>query len=60
MSLSQSNPLVATIPSSITIPAGATYLEFTVQTRRVSRTLATLVTATRGTTSVSAILTATR
>lgn len=60
VSLSQSNPLVATIPASVTVPAGATFIEFTVQTRRVSRTLATLVTATRGTTSVSAILTATR
>lgn len=60
VTLSQTNSLVAIIPPSVTIPAGATFIEFTVQTRRVSRTLATLVTATRGATSVSAVLTATR
>lgn len=60
VTLSQTNSLVAVIPSSVTVPAGATFIEFTVQTRRVSRTLATLVTATRGATSVSAVLTATR
>ncbi len=60
VSLTNSNPLVATIPSFVTIPAGASFLDFTVQTRRVSRTLATFVTATRNTTSETAILTATR
>lgn len=60
INLTNSNPNVATIPASVTINAGQTSAGFTVLTRRVSRTLATQVTATYNGDSRFAILTATR
>jgi hypothetical protein len=50
-------PSIAQIPSSVTIPQGQTSITFTVQTNRVSRTLATTVTATYDGQSVSTLLT---
>jgi hypothetical protein len=60
VNVTSSNPSIATIPSTVTILAGQTSRAVTVTTRRVSRTLATLVTATAGGKSGSAILTVTR
>ncbi|MCZ7580994.1 MAG: SBBP repeat-containing protein [Fimbriimonadaceae bacterium] len=60
VTLQSSNPFVAAIPASVTVPAGATSRTVTVVTFRVSRTLGTLVTATYGSSSVFTILTATR
>ncbi|MFY9233481.1 MAG: hypothetical protein WAO58_03380 [Fimbriimonadaceae bacterium] len=39
------NSQIVILPPNVTIPAGQTFLVFTVQTRRVSRTLTTVVTA---------------
>jgi len=58
--LTSSNPLAANVPSSITILAGTTTRTVTVPTRRVSRVLATQVTATYGSSTLFAVLTVTR
>lgn len=54
--LISSDPSLATIPATITIPAGETSRTISVPTRRVSRNLATLVTALYGDSSASTIL----
>ncbi len=61
ITLDSSNPLVANVPTTITVKAGSTSAAFTVITKRVSRALTTTVTATDGAgDQVSATLTATR
>ncbi len=60
VNLSQTNPNVANIPASVTVLAGQTSRTVTVTTKRVSRTLATLVTASYAGDEVTAQLTATR
>jgi hypothetical protein len=58
--MTNSNPLVASIASSYTIQAGTSFRDITIVTNRVSRTLATLVTAQLGGQLGSAVLTTTR
>ncbi|HLK13849.1 MAG TPA: SBBP repeat-containing protein, partial [Fimbriimonadaceae bacterium] len=60
VTLSSSNPLVATLPPSVTILAGKTTYVFTVLTRRVSRPLSTTVTASTNSTQASATFTVVR
>lgn len=60
VALTNSNPRVANIPPSITIPKGKTSYQFTVFCKRVSRALTTTVTASAQGNSVSATLTAVR
>ncbi|MHB8636669.1 MAG: DUF7948 domain-containing protein [Fimbriimonadaceae bacterium] len=60
VTLVSSNPLAATIRPTVTVPAGLKIYAFTVLTRRISRPLSTTVTASSGTTQVSALLTVVR
>ena len=60
VTLSSSNSLAATLPKTITIPAGMKVYAFTIMTRRVSRPLSTTVTATSGTVQASGIFTVVR
>jgi hypothetical protein len=60
ITLTSSNPLVATLRKTITVPAGMKIYAFQVITRRVTRPLSTTVTASSGTTQVSASLTVVR
>ena len=60
VSMTTSDPTLANIPPTVTIPAGATFRSVTITTRRVSRTLATLVSATYGGNTRFATLTVTR
>jgi hypothetical protein len=54
------NPQIANIPSSVLIPAGATFVDTVVTTNKVSRTLATNVSASYGGNVAQATLTVTR
>lgn len=45
VTLTSSTPSVASVPTSVTVPAGKTSLSFTIATQRVTRTLATTITA---------------
>jgi hypothetical protein len=54
------NPQIANIPSTVTIPAGETFVDTVITTNKVSRTLATNVTADFGGNSATATLTVTR
>lgn len=54
-----SDSSVATVPSSVTIPAGKTSASFTIPTKKVTSSSTARVTATFGTSSVSATLTVT-
>lgn len=45
LTLTTTNPAIAYIPANVTIPAGQSSITFTVSTRRVARTLSTVVTA---------------
>ncbi|MBI5707859.1 MAG: SBBP repeat-containing protein [Armatimonadetes bacterium] len=58
--LTSSNPIIANVPATITVPAGLTSAAKTVITNRVSRTLATQVQAAYGDEIVFAVLTVTR
>ena len=60
VSLTSSDPTLANIPSTVTILPGTTSRSVTITTRRVSRTLATQVSATYGTSTRFAVLTVTR
>ena len=60
VSLSSSDPSLATIPATVTVLAGETSRTVLVPTRRVSRNLATQVSATFGGQTVFAVLTVTR
>ncbi|MBX3119524.1 MAG: SBBP repeat-containing protein [Fimbriimonadaceae bacterium] len=60
VNLSQTNPNVANIPATVQVLPGQTSRTVTITTKRVSRTLTTLVTANYGGDEVSAALTATR
>jgi hypothetical protein len=57
VNLSSSNTSVATVPSSVTVPAGATSANFTVSTRAVSSTTSVTITASAGGVSRTATLT---
>ncbi|MCS7209999.1 MAG: S8 family serine peptidase [Fimbriimonadales bacterium] len=57
VNLSSSNTNVATVPSSVTVPAGATSATFTVSTRAVSSTTNVTITASAGGVSRQATLT---
>jgi hypothetical protein len=48
VSLASSNPAVAAVPSSVTIPAGASNAIFNIQTVPVSTTTPATITATLG------------
>ena len=54
------NAQIANIPAVVVIPAGATFVDTVVSTNKVSRTLATNVTANYGGNTASAVLTVTR
>lgn len=60
VTLSQTNGLGATLPTTVTIPAGKTSYAFSVLTRRVSRPLSSTVTASTGSVQVSAVYTVVR
>lgn len=60
ITLSSSNTNVATVPASITVPAGATSATFTVSTRRVSASTSVVISAQYNNTSISTPLTVTR
>jgi len=60
VTLAGSNPLAATLPPSVTIPAGKSTYAFAVLTRRVSRALTDTVTASSNSTQVSATFTVVR
>jgi len=57
VSLSSSNTNVATVPSTVTVPAGATSANFTISTRAVSSATSVTITASAGGVSRSATLT---
>ena len=57
VSLSSSNTNVATVPSTVTVPAGATSANFTVSTQAVSSATSVTITASAGGVSRSATLT---
>ncbi|MCS7273523.1 MAG: S8 family serine peptidase [Fimbriimonadales bacterium] len=57
VSLSSSNPNVATVPSTVTVPAGATSANFTVSTRSVSSPTTVTITASANGVSRQATLT---
>jgi hypothetical protein len=59
VNLSSSNNSDASVPSSVTIPAGSTSRTFTVSTDRVDRTTTVTITATRGGVTKTANLTIT-
>jgi hypothetical protein len=59
VALASSNTAVATVPASVTIPAGATTASFTVSTRTVSSTQSVTISATSGGATRSASLTVT-
>lgn len=58
--LTSSDPSLAVIPPAIVVPQGATSAVIVIPTRRVSRTLATQVSATYGSSALFAVLTVTR
>jgi hypothetical protein len=60
VSLSATNSRVVNLPATVVVPAGQKTFTFTVTTRRVSRTLSTVVTASMGASSASTTLTVTR
>ncbi|GIV04439.1 MAG: hypothetical protein KatS3mg016_0014 [Fimbriimonadales bacterium] len=57
VNLSSSNPSVASVPSSVTVPAGATSANFTVSTAAVSTSTSVTITASAGGVSRTATLT---
>lgn len=57
VNLSSSNPSVASVPSSVTVPAGATSANFTVSTTAVSASTNVTITASAGSVSRTATLT---
>jgi len=57
VNLSSSNPSVATVPSTVTVPAGTTSATFTVSTRAVSSATSVTITASAGGVSRTATLT---
>ncbi len=57
VNLSSSNPSVASVPSSVTVPAGATSANFTVATSAVSSSTNVTITASAGSVSRTATLT---
>ncbi|MCX7925686.1 MAG: S8 family serine peptidase [Fimbriimonadales bacterium] len=57
VNLSSSNPSVASVPSSVTVPAGATSANFTVSTSAVSSSTSVTITASAGSVSRTATLT---
>lgn len=57
VALASSHPRVAGVPSSVQIPAGATYAAFTIKTSRVKASTAVTITATANGVSKSAVLT---
>jgi hypothetical protein len=59
VSLPSSNPSIATLPSSVTIPPGATYVTFNIQTVPVSTTIPVTITANLGQITKNSILTVT-
>src|ERR1700722_2845319 len=59
VSLANSNPSVATAPSTVTIPAGATNATFSIQTVPVSTTTSAAITATLGQITKTSTLTVT-
>lgn len=58
--LTSSRAAVASVPASVTVPAGASQASFTVRTSRVSARTAVTITATANGKSVSSMLTVTR
>jgi hypothetical protein len=58
--ISASNPTIAIFPASVMVAQGQTSVSVTIPTRRVSRVLASLVTASAGGKNASAVLTVTR
>jgi hypothetical protein len=60
VTLGSSNTNVATVPSSMTIPAGTTSTTFTVSTRSVSSTQTVTISAAYGGVTKTAVLTVTR
>lgn len=56
IALSSSNPAVASVPASVTIPAGAAFANFTVTTTRVAANTNVTITATRGSVILNAII----
>ena len=58
--LTSSRATVASVPASVTVPAGASQASFTVRTSRVSARTAVTITATANGKSVSSVLTVTR
>lgn len=57
--LTQTNSSAATIPTSVTVPQGATSKSFTITTKAVTSSQTTTITATRGTVSLQQTLTVT-
>ncbi|MCL6535801.1 MAG: S8 family peptidase [Armatimonadetes bacterium] len=57
VNLSSSNTNIATVPSTVTVPAGATSANFTVSTRAVSSATSVTITASAGSVSRTATLT---
>jgi hypothetical protein len=55
--LSSANPAVASVPASVTVPAGATSVDFTIALRAVTADTLVTITATRGDVSLNAPIT---